>query len=54
MKNTNQFLYPSYGFAIGISDKGGAFAPLLKQFLEAGLESGMDGYLSEFERSKGI
>jgi putative transposase len=33
--------------------KDGAFAPLLKQFLEASLESEMDEHLNEIERTKG-
>lgn len=31
----------------------GAFAPLLKSFIEKALESEMDGHLDESERSKG-
>ena len=33
--------------------KDGAFAPMLKQFLEAALESEMDEHLSEIERKGG-
>lgn len=33
--------------------KGGAFAPMLKQFLEAALESEMEGHLDEHEREQG-
>lgn len=36
-----------------LTGKGGAFAPLLKQFLEAALSAEMDGHLDDFERSKG-
>jgi len=33
--------------------KGGAFAPMLKQFIEAALESEMEAHLDEEERSIG-
>lgn len=33
--------------------KNGAFAPLMKKFLEAALEAEMDGHMDEFERSSG-
>ena len=33
--------------------KNGAFAPLLKQFLESALEAEMDAHLDEDERKKG-
>lgn len=36
-----------------LTGKGGAFAPLLKQFLEAALGAEMDGHLDDSERSKG-
>jgi len=36
-----------------LTGKGGAFAPLLKQFLEAALESEMEGHLDDLERTKG-
>lgn len=36
-----------------LTGKGGAFAPLLKQFLEAALSGEMDGHLDDLERSKG-
>lgn len=36
-----------------LTGKGGAFAPLLKQFLEAALGGEMDGHLDDLERSKG-
>jgi len=36
-----------------LTGKGGAFAPLLKQFLEAALAGEMDGHLDDLERSKG-
>ncbi len=36
-----------------LTGKGGAFAPLLKQFLEAALEAEMAGHLDDLERSKG-
>ena len=36
-----------------LTGKGGAFAPLLKQFLEAALEAEMNGHLDEAERTKG-
>ena len=36
-----------------LTGKGGAFAPLLKQFLEAALEAEMEGHLDDFERTNG-
>lgn len=36
-----------------LTGKGGAFAPLLKQFLETALEAEMQSHLTEVERSKG-
>ncbi len=36
-----------------LTGKDGAFAPLLKQFLEAALEAEMHGHLDDLERSKG-
>jgi len=33
--------------------KDGAFAPLLKSFLEAALEAEMDSHMDDFERSNG-
>jgi len=36
-----------------LTGKGGAFAPLLKQFLEAALEAEMDGHLDDLERIGG-
>lgn len=36
-----------------LTGKGGAFAPLLKQFLEAALSGEMEGHLDDLERSKG-
>lgn len=36
-----------------LTGKDGAFAPLLKQFLEAALEAEMNGHLNDLERSKG-
>lgn len=36
-----------------LTGKGGAFAPLLKQFLETALEAEMQSHLTEAERSKG-
>lgn len=36
-----------------LTGKGGAFAPLLKQFLETALEAEMEGHLDDIERTKG-
>lgn len=36
-----------------LTGKGGAFSPLLKQFLEAALEAEMNGHLNDSERSNG-
>lgn len=36
-----------------LTGKGGAFAPLLKQFLEAALAAEMDGHLDDLQRSQG-
>jgi putative transposase len=36
-----------------LTGKGGAFAPLLKQFLESALESEMESHLSEQESESG-
>lgn len=36
-----------------LTGKDGAFAPLLKQFLETALEAEMNGHLNDMERSKG-
>lgn len=36
-----------------LTGKGGAFAPLLAQFLEAALDAEMNGHLSDSERTKG-
>lgn len=36
-----------------LTGKDGAFAPLLKQFLEAALEAEMNGHLNDLERTKG-
>lgn len=36
-----------------LTGKGGVFAPLLKEFIEAALDAEMSGYLSEEERNRG-